>query len=202
MEPVESFDYKHHRIDIYQDLDADCGNPRDADNLGVMYCEHRRYELGDMPYEKHVPEIGAIREAVQEIKRRGYNMDRLARYLRLTIGATVVLPLYLFDHSGLAMTTCAAKFAVWDSAGWDWGMVGIICDSARTRELIGATPEQVEGNLTSEVEEYDAYLHGSVYGYTVTHIPTGIQVDSCWGFLVVDEERDMEYIRDEARAAA
>ena len=201
MEPVESFDYKHHRVDIF--LDEDGGNPRDADNLGIMYCEHRSYVLGDMPDEfaRHIPEIDEIRSALREVQERGYSFDRLVRYLRWTIGATTILPLYLFDHSGLAMSTCAARFAAWDAQRWDWGQVGLICDSARTRELIGVEPAEVEAQLLSEVEQYDAYLHGQVYGYTVTNIASGIEVDSCWGFLVTDE-KDMECMRDEARAAA
>lgn len=201
MEPIESFDYKHHRVDIFLDTEG-TGDPRDADNLGIMYCEHRRYTLGDTsPRFAPIPELEVIHETLLELQGRGYGLSRLARYLRVAIGASVVLPLYLFDHSGLAMTTSAAEFAVWDSQGWDWGQVGIICDSARTRELIGVDVEQVEEHLINEVAQYDAYLHGSVYGYTVTHIATGIQVDSCWGYLVVDD-RDMEYIRSEAMAGA
>jgi hypothetical protein len=200
MEPVESFDYKHHRVDIYYD-DTDCGNPRDADNLGIMYCEHRNYNLGDMPsqFSSHIPEIDIIREAVREIKDRGYNMNRLERYLRLALGATVVLPLYLYDHSGLSMNT--GGFSMCDSHGWDWGMVGIICDSQRTLEYTGASLDSIKRQLENEVEQYNAYLHGSVYGYTVTNIATGIEVDACWGFLVVEED-DMEYMREMARDAA
>jgi len=200
MEPLESFDYKHCRVDIYPDLDSECGNPREYDNLGVMYCEHRNYVLGDMD-SKYTPEIDVVREAIRELQERGYGMDRLERYLRVALGATCVLPLYLFDHSGLSMTTCAAEFAVWDAQRWDWGQVGIICDSARTRELTGVEVADVEAQLVSEVAQYDAYLHGSVFGYTVTNIATGIEVGSCWGYLVVDEQ-DMEYLRSEARAAA
>ena len=200
MEPIESFDYKHHRIDIYQDIETESGNPRECDNLGVMYCEHRRYTLGDMD-TRGIYEVDAVREAIRELQDRGYSMDRLPRYLRWTIGASVVLPLYLFDHSGLSMTTCASEFAAWDAQRWDWGQVGIIFDSARTREMTGVRPSQVAEQLVSEVEQYNAYLHGYVYGYTVTNIATGIEVDSCWGYLVANDD-DMEYMRDEARAAA
>ena len=198
MEPIESFDYKHHRIDIYQDTETESGNPRESDNLGVMYCEHRNYILGDTD-AKYIPEVDVIRDAVQEIKNRGFNMNRLERYLRLVLGATVVLPLYLYDHSGLAMNT--GGFSMYDSAGWDWGMVGIICDSKRTLDYTGAPLDSIERQLENEVEQYNAYLHGYVYGYTVTNIATGIEVDSCWGYLVANDD-DMEYMRDEARAAA
>jgi len=201
MEPVESFDYKHHRIDIFLDIDPDFGNPRDADNLGIMYCEHKRYVLGDMPDEfaRHIPEIDEIRSALREVQERGYSFDRLERYLRWTIGTGTILPLFLYDHSGLAMNT--GGFSAFDSARWDWGQVGFICDSKRTREMTGAPLDSIESQLANEVLYYDAYLRGNCYGYTVTNIATGIEVDACWGFLVATDE-DMEYIRDEARAAA
>jgi hypothetical protein len=202
MEPLESFDYKHCRVDIYPDLDSECGNPREYDNLGVMYCAHRNYELGDkVTRYSSFPELEVIHETLLELEARGYALSRLKRYLRWAIGTTVLLPLYLFDHSGLSMTTNASEFAVWDAQRWDWGQVGFIFDSARTRELTGVDPEQVSEQLVSEVAQYDAYLHGSVFGYTVTNIATGIEVGSCWGYLVVDE-KDMEYLRSEARAAA
>ena len=197
---VESFDHNHCRIDIYQDDEGDWGNPREGDNLGIMYCEHRNYILGDMD-SKYIPEIQFVKDARRELEDRGYDLSRLARYLRVALGASYVLPLYLFDHSGLAMTTCAAEFAAWDAQSWDWGQVGIIFDSARTREMTGVRPSQVAEQLVSEVTQYDAYLHGSVYGYSVTNIATGIMVGGCGGFLVVSDE-DMDELRAEAKAEA
>ena len=36
--------------------------------------------------------------------------------------------------------------------------------------------------LESEVEVYDQYLRGDVYGYTITEMDSDRTVDSCWGF--------------------
>lgn len=206
MEPVESFDYKHHRVDIYQDIDSAAGNPREWDNLGIMFAEgNRRYELGDKAHATSKYYIGAsdyalAKEAFETcLERHGWDgIPVWERWLRMCLGTTVVLPLWLYDHSGLAMST--SDFPM-DSAHWDSGIVGFIFDTKKTRELLGVAPEQVAEQLVSEVAQYDAYLQGSVYGYTVTHIPTGIEVDSCWGYLVVDE-KDMECLREDAKAAA
>lgn len=92
-----------------------------------------------------------------------------------------ILPLYLMDHSGISMSTSKSMFSMVDSAGWDWGCVGFIYitekkmldafdpESDWFKEYHeGKTIEQVAIDvMVSEVEEYDQYLTGDVYGYTV-----------------------------------
>jgi len=70
-----------------------------------------------------------------------------------------ILPLYLYDHSGITMRT--SPF----SCQWDSGQVGFIyCTKERCDEL-GADFSKAEDCLRAEVEEYDQYLTGDVYGY-------------------------------------
>jgi len=54
--------------------------------------------------------------------------------------------------------------------------------------------EVIEKYLNSEVETYDQYLTGDVWGYTIYEIETcdkghehENEVDSCWGFFGHDE---------------
>jgi hypothetical protein len=56
--------------------------------------------------------------------------------------------------------------------------------------------EAAERVLTQEIETYDDWLSGSVYGYVIEG-PDGEHLDSCWGFL-----GDEEYVKQEARASA
>jgi hypothetical protein len=108
-------------------------------------------------------------------------------YLRRERGATVILPLGLHDHSGISMY-------VGTSRGWDSGQVGVIFDTAEARQRIGLTKrDDVERSLRGEVEEYDSYLRGEVYGYVVD--PDGV-ADSCWGFVGDD------LVMEQANAAA
>jgi hypothetical protein len=81
------------------------------------------------------------------------------------------------------------------SCNWDSGRVGFIFISKEkmlkeyggkivTRKL----KERVEGYLKGEVETYDQYLTGDVYGYRVFKEENGVEeeLDSCWGFYGED----------------
>ena len=143
-------------------VEIDPMDPRDWDNLGTMACWHGRYELGDVQPD-----------------------ERPAEYVEALPEGTVILPLYLYDHSGITMNTTGF------SCRWDSGQVGIIYATPEDIASCGAgtTTEDIERYLTGEVETYDNYLTGSVYGYVVekssvcdkgeTHWD---HVDSCWGY--------------------
>ena len=98
---------------------------------------------------------------------------------------TVILPLYLYDHSGLAMST-GSFIGRAVHAEWDSGQVGYIYadrDSIR-KEYDAVTAETVrkaESVLEGEVKEYDLYLRGECYGYRL--FKDGEEEDACWGFL-------------------
>ena len=82
----------------------------------------------------------------------------------------VILPLYLYDHSGITMNTTGF------SCPWDSGKV---------------TPETVEKArqvLEGEVKSYDYFLTGQCYGFQLFR--EDVEVDSCWGFL--GEIRDVQ----------
>jgi hypothetical protein len=108
----------------------------------------------------------------------------------------VILPVYLYDHSGLAMNTTGFH------CPWDSGQVGFIYVTLddvwkefgvmRVSKKLRA---RVEDMLRSEVETYDDFLGGRIYGYTVE--VDGEEVDACWGFVGDFEEHCLP----EARAA-
>lgn len=126
-----------YRVRIKQDIDP--MSPRDWDNLGTMACWHGRYQLGDIqPTE-------APTEFLQDLP-----------------NGTVILPLYLYDHSGLTMST--SPF----SCPWDSGQVGIIYVTPETmqQEMVD-TVEAAQKILMSEVETYDQYLRGDTYYFVV-----------------------------------
>ena len=155
-------------VEIVQDTDPI--NPReDAIGccLGTMVCWHRRYRLG----EKHGYEMPSDFEAE-------WNNDN-----------AVILPLYLYDHSGITMRT--SPF----SCPWDSGQVGVIYVShEKIIKEYGAlnedTLKKATDCLVAEVEVYDQYLTGDVYGYVVKKVTQckGCKdmeaeiVDSCFGF--------------------
>ncbi|MDX9971910.1 MAG: hypothetical protein RBU21_02860 [FCB group bacterium] len=106
------------------------------------------------------------------------------------------LPLYLYDHGGITMST--GRF----SCPWDSGQVGFIYISKEKAAKMWSGLEGEElakaayACMEAEVEEYDHYLTGQVYGYVVEDA-SGEVLDSCDGYL-----GDSGYVEAEARRAA
>ena len=182
--------------------DTDPCNPRtEWDNLGTMYCEHRRYRLGDCGADD--PRIPAYAEGDEAIESPDYPA------LRPDIA--VALPLYLYDHSGITMS-CAPFSCPWDS-----GQVGIIyLTRARLIKEYGAdTPENrkaAEECLRAEVKVYDDFITGQVYGFVIEKTDLrrdpdwhyAKTVDSCFGFYGWDLEESglLDALPKRYRAAA
>lgn len=68
------------------------------------------------------------------------------------MGAVNILPLYLYDHSGITMNTTGF------SCPWDSGRVGFIFAAQATILLCGTSEDKIEDELRSEVEVYDKYI--------------------------------------------
>lgn len=178
------------RVRIVHDPDAE--SPREHDNLGTMVCWHRRYNLGDEQPKCSPSEfyIGMM----QEIHPNAPD-DIPAEHLAACIEKHyVVLPLYLYDHSGITMS-CSPFGCPWDS-----GQIGFIYVSMETarREFTGTDEEireHAERCLRSEVDVYDDYLTGQTYGFIIEQADEDADlddedswetIDSCWGFYGSD----------------
>lgn len=161
-------------------------DPRENNtNLGAMICSHRRYDLGDK--ESWAKEYRLAIEGIFD-EREG-SLAEVVDWIKGTYGATVVLPLYLIDHSGLAMRA-GRSFADVDPGEWDSGLVGFIFDTPKGRSECGTPPELIEECLRGEVSEYDSWLGGDVWGYVIERkviCSHGDEhwdhVDSCGGFI-------------------
>jgi len=186
---IEAIEYKGCDIKIFQDENP--MDPRENDNLGVMVCFHKRYSLGD---------------------KTDYDSGNYSSWSALETdiinreNPLVILPLYLYDHSGLRMKVgdfhdCALPQG---HAEFDSGQVGFIfARKAEAREEFGVKRiskklrAKVEDILREEMKIYDYYISGQVYGYNTVD-KTGENIDSLWGFYGSLEESGL---LDEARAS-
>lgn len=156
-------EYKGYIISIEQEDYVE--NPREwYDHIGKMICWHRRYNLGDKHYYTDPTDF------TDDIKE----------------SENIILPIYLYDHSGISIST-SSFHDVWDS-----GQVGFIY-MTKTRaenEWGDCSLEEREKRaikcLESEVEEYDQYLRGDVYCFTISTRRGCSIVDSCGGFYGFD----------------
>lgn len=174
------------KLDISIHQDTDPINPREYDNYGVMACSHRRYTLGDEDAQIQIDDFNT--------------WDEVEAHLINECGAVIILPLYLYDHSGITMSTTTfigrAQHATWDS-----GRVGFIYTTREKiyemqgwKRLTKERRAKVESYLVSEVFTYAQYLTGDVYSYSIE--VDGEEVDSCSGFY------GEIYAREEAAAVA
>jgi len=167
MEPTETKTIGKYRIDVI--LDEDPYNPRDNDNLGTMVCFHGRYNLGDKNHGIDHNMFGGWGE--------------MSAYIVKKEKVAVILPLYLYDHSGITIST--SPF----SCPWDSGSIGFIFVSKEKvrkefsrKRMSKKLIQRMKEYLKSEVETYDQYLTGDCYGFRITDTETDEEMDNCWGY--------------------
>jgi hypothetical protein len=172
--------------------DSICNDsPREWDNLTCIYGSHRSYTIGDgdpPPDEKEVLERGGIR--------------LLYRWLRRYKSVVAFKKLAMYDHSGISFYTVnmgSDGHHAFDAAGWDSGVVGYVYITKKRLEEMGSPIEKVEEYLEQEVETYNSWATGDVWGYVVTKpcdhdhdgdsdeeiaaCPHSERLDSCWGYI-------------------
>lgn len=189
-EPYETIKFPDgSQLEIHTDPDPD--SPRNWDNLGTMVCFHKGYQLGD----KH------------DYKADDYNgWDELAEAIQKDHPCCVILPLYLYDHSGITISTGSFN------CDWDSGQIGFIFISRKKigeeyNDHGGRSDDQIREYLCNEVATYDQYLTGDIWGFIYREPPCtkcggpGEESDSCWGFFGEDpmENGMVDHFSDEVR---
>jgi hypothetical protein len=146
-----------YRLQIIQDEDPE--SPREWENLGTMICWHRRYNLGDPDESKNYSDSQDLMahladEDYDDLYNRYYDRcpkdwsweqksdaaheKARERINKKVLKDYVILPLYLYDHSGISMNTSGF------SCGWDSGQVGFIyCERSRFIKETGYTKKEL-----------------------------------------------------------
>lgn len=163
--------YKGHDINI--EIDNTPCDPRECGTLGMLLLSHKRYALTN-DTSLHTGDYNSwdeVREAIEK-----------------EYGKCCILPVYMYDHSGVSIST--TQF----SCAWDSGQIGFIFvpytkirEDYSVKHISKKKLEEVRKVLIAEVEVYGSYINGDVYGYI---IPKGDGDDeSCWGFYGCDHEK-------------
>jgi len=149
----------------------DCGmNPRTmVDNMGKMFCNHIRYNLGDEHREKTMGELiynlladeSVASDQIDDDYNEMGNNEFIGKYYKWALHYYIIMPLYLYDNGGFTMST---------RTSWDSGQVGIIYVSKAVfkkefsrKNWSKQLQRKAEKYLTREVETYDQYLKGEYY---------------------------------------
>jgi len=100
----------------------------------------------------------------------------------------LISPLFLYDHSGLRIKIGSFYGLLPQGhARFDSGKVGFIYATKedirktfKVKRISKKTLQEAEESLKQEVEDYDKYLSGEVYGYNI------VLGDSCGGYYDID----------------
>lgn len=150
-------------------FDPDPISPAEWDTLGTIYSNSRGYD----PCKHKIDEI------LVEGDDGFMHID--PEY--------VSVPIYCYEHGGIALHTArTGQFA----DKWDSGLFGVMAVHKDKIKEEGFGDIRIKSNLdnvinclSSEVESWNMYYQGIVFGYVVEN-EDGCETDSCWGFYGFD----------------
>jgi len=165
----ESYEYKKHTITLMPD---DCPeSPREWDNLGTFVAFHKRENHGDTDHGYKSENYG--------------DWDDLLKGIEEDHGPVIYHNVYMYSHSGSTVST--SPF----SCQWDSGPLGIIFvpkkqvrEEYKWAKITKEREETILGYLQGEIDMYDTWLRGDIWGYKVEKGEE--EIDSCWGFYGQD----------------
>ncbi|MHA2253520.1 MAG: hypothetical protein ACXAD7_24390 [Candidatus Kariarchaeaceae archaeon] len=192
-EPTKVIELENQTIEIYHDDDP--VDPREWDNLGTMAFFHKRYSLGDKHDFMGDKLPGALKAGMFPFY--DDTPDDFLKYL--DDHKTIELPVSMYDHSGIALST--NRYGVFADP-WDSGMLGYIYvtyEKVRSeygwKNLTQQRIQKIKDYLQAEVDVYNWYVQGRAYGYHLICNFCNEHIDSCWGFYGEDWKENglMEY---------
>jgi hypothetical protein len=226
-------------VQVVADQQGFTGSPyRDQDQTSEVFGKYDGLDIDEPPREHlRILEAGGLRMLYRFMRRFGDPRDGSKLLAMKQLG--------VYDHSGITVWTeeiGSRKAHDFDPGGWDTSHVGyVLITKSRWDQMNGGDPEAMvdseikvglgsipvkmraaEAVLDAEVEEWDDWMTGNVWGYVITkpcdhpeqHVhprdvsktpddnliadcPHSETVESCWGFI-----GDSKYAWEEARASA
>jgi hypothetical protein len=136
-------------------LDDDQTGPREGDTVGILTTRgsHKNYDFTD----KNAAPISVTDYG---------SWDEFDKALKEEYGAVIVIPVYMYEHSGLRMST--ASF----NDKWDSGRIGTIYTTKeRIKEFYGhvdsESMKKARATLREEIQVMDLWVSGEVYTLSI-----------------------------------
>jgi hypothetical protein len=202
----------------------DVMSPREWSNVGIICCHYDRYDLGDEDIKQvdfqvgcdvcdesgyvpahstHAADQGDPGDEDGEVTcnkcgGNGWYEINAIDYFKRERGARVVLPVIVYEHSGITMRVGHVGDIPGDAQGWDTSFAGYTFDTPeKVKECMGddVTDEQIEKALRDEMSSYASYLEGDVTWYSVQDDETNY-MEGCGGYV-----GDHDYCEEECYRA-
>ena len=171
--------FQHRGYIVRVQPDPDPMDPREQDQVTKMAFFHNRYRLGDRA------------TGYSSADYRGW--AQMADAIRKQEKPALMKPVYMYDHSGLTIST--KPF----SCPWDSGQIGFCwITKDRAQSELGIRRATVRNSLKldkvleAEIEQYDQFLRGEVYGIIIVN-PDGVEIDSSWSYGPDDVKDEKSY---------
>lgn len=189
---ITTTDGRKFRLVIDQDQFPD--DPRSWDNLGTMLCCHRDYRLGDLNSNKETEE--QLAEICRKYGKSDEEIDEMtfAEEIQFILDQDDIcgLPLWIYDHSGISMST--KRWCSWDSSFV--GLIFVEKDFYLAQMCLKDEKDwkvKAKEALEGEVKTYSDFLEGNVCGWAL-YEPTVVIRQSMDGKELsrkIDEEGEM-----------
>jgi hypothetical protein len=187
MNTVDTATVNGWQIEIVYDEDGAANNPRDWCHGTDLALTHRRYDLpDDSGYAGNYDDLAELEAALRE--------DHDALYVETVYG---------YDHSAFVLKARERTGQFADR--WDSGIAGLAyvtranwADTQGT-EWTGSEDDIKRASelIKSDIDTYNSWANGEVYGYIITDPVDGETIDSCWGFV-----GESDYAMEEAKSVA
>lgn len=154
-------------------------SPRKWSNLGYFItCDRNDYSP-----DKH-PEY---EEIIKETGQKARSQEEHIKMIKKAIQATgekvlAIYPISKYEHSGVA-------YSLGTKHGFDYSNNGFYIVTETSQKEIGTPKKSFEKVIKEELDIYNAYANGEVYGYTL-YDEQGNDIDSCWEFYSIDEIKE------------
>lgn len=198
MEAYQTEEYRGFELRV--EYDPEPANPREEYcNVATFVCEHRRYKLGD----EH-----NVESAINELYVK-YIGDPYELSLNEQVGAliashkVVIRTIGMYDHGGVSIyldsDMCPNCYHQWDCG--ILGFAYIEEDTAYEQRLGNLKDWENWANqvIEGEMEIYNAYLTGEVFGRVIENLDNSGDGDSsCWGYYGTSQiDHMVECMKDE-----
>ena len=155
-------------------------SPREWSNLGFFITQDRNYNSPD----NHPDFMEIIKETADEASDCQDHMKRIKKEIEYRLGEKVlaIYPMVKYEHSGVV-------YSRGEKHGFDYSNNGFYIITEASQKEIGTEPKDFEKVIDGEIELYNKWCNGEVYGY-VLYNENGDRIDSCWGFYDIEDIRE------------
>lgn len=156
-------------------------SPREWCNLGKFIAISSRYRSPDN--DEYFIEV--VKNTAEEATSQENHIELIKEAIENDTDETVALivPICKYEHSGIS-------YSIGTKRGFDYSNNGfyIVMQSGIDKLGVDNTEENLLSIIESEIETYNKYANGEVYGFQLFD-ENGDFEDSCWGFYDIEDIR-------------